>query len=216
MKFVVIVSIISTVLISNYVGVSNNIHSIVYGLEIYFILTLLYNIDKRLSIGDFIVLMASTMYLLVPALMFDLDVQATMPPNLFGYDILAIEPEIYFKFGIWSIMLFHFSFLTIKSFTTRKKVLDAIEALQSNYDVEKVIKIFLIIASISLLLKGTVSSLNLVFFLGIKLSNLIIVLSLFLKEPRKERRYLFIVILLLFINLLFQNKHFFSHLKNFC
>ena len=101
--------------LSHYFGdLKYAIHAFIYGAQSFFLLNFLRQINKRFAIIDFIGLIYFTMYCVAPALMFDLGSQQFFHPMMFGYDILAIDPIIYYRFAIGSSLLLYIGLMTLQ------------------------------------------------------------------------------------------------------
>lgn len=179
--------------LSHYFGdLKYAIHAFIYGVQSFFLLNFLRQINKRFAIIDFIGLIYFTMYCVAPALMFDLGSQQFFHPMMFGYDILAIDPIIYYRFAIGSSLLLYIGLMTATKSISKDKILEIKKNLQANYNLIKIAKLFILIAIASTLLHGLIGPLNFLFYLGGKLSALLLILSLFM-ERKKDRLIYFLI-----------------------
>lgn len=144
-------------------------------------------IDRKLAIPELLGLMATINYCLVPALMFDFNVQAIVHPKTFGYDILAVPPSTYYRFAFTTVIIFNLV-LTVpfRKIRSKQYIIGVFNKILDRYNTKKIIILFIGIYIISTLMLGRFGPLNYVFSLGTKLMPLILILALFMRSNKES------------------------------
>lgn len=177
-----------------FIEVTYTVHYLIYSLTFYALLNFMVAIDTKLALPELIGLITFIMYLLAPALMFDIDSRQYLNPESVVYEILAINPLAYYKYAIPATGLFY-AVIVFAFAKYRRKVyiLSVFDKVKQRYDVIKVILVLIPIALVSNLLLNQIKSLNYLLYLGSQLTIVILILSLLLKS-KKAKILIFIAV----------------------
>lgn len=195
----IIVSCLVILIIFQSFDFSYSIHSLIYTIAIGALLNLLRNISIRFILPELIGFITFLMYLVAPALMFDIGAKDYLHPNSSAYEILAVDPNIYYMYALPSTILFYLAVtLSFKKYRNKNYILSAFEKIRQRYNIIKIVKIFIVISFVSNVLSGKIDSLNFLFYLGSQLTTIVLILSLLLKS-KKTKKVIFIAVFVLLL-----------------
>lgn len=184
-----------------FIEVAYTVHYLIYSLTFYALLNFMVSIDKKLALPELIGLITFIMYLLAPALMFDVNARQYIKPESVVYEILAINPMAYYKYAIPATVLFYgvivFAFAKYRG---KVYILSVFDKVKQRYDVTKVILVLIPIALVSNLLLNQIKLIDHLFYLGSQLTIIILMLSLLLKSKKAKILVFIAVTALLVIN----------------
>ncbi|RRO24660.1 hypothetical protein [Flavobacteriaceae bacterium 14752] len=178
-------------------------HHIIYPLTYFMLLNFLYAIDRRFALPELISLITVIMYLTTPALMFDINSQQYLPPNTFGYEILAVDPDEFYLYVIPCVVFFYLiTTLSFRKYREKNYILNIFNKIKQRYNVKRIIIMLGFIASFSSLFSGSFNTLNQLFYIGTQMLPIILILSILI-DSKKTKKLIFVFItLILIINVL--------------